>query len=164
MFGRSLDDFIGTNNHDVFPKEIADRLCTVDEQVCSGRASSVTIEFEESTSGEPRWRQEVKFALPGPDGQRWLAGVSVDVTEKKVAKQKLSQALQELQRLRNELEAGNIELREEIRLTLLAQLIRQRTQHLHVNARSPPGLPVGTRLAKLIQPFPDLDVVRPRRG
>lgn len=117
MFGQTPDSFVGTTSYDVFPDGIADNLRAIDAPIYSGEATEVRTEFAEETSGETRYWQDVKFAFPGPEGERWLAGVAIDITQQKRAEQELRKTLEEVQQLRTELEAENLELREEISLT-----------------------------------------------
>ena len=88
LVGRSREEILGHDDHDLFPKEVADALRANDAQVLSGQAQS----FEEVAwhpSG-PHTYLSTKFPLPGAEGfPAAVGGISTDITERKNAEQEL---------------------------------------------------------------------------
>ena len=117
MFGVTLERFLGTTSHDMFPPELADRMSKADESIRTRPATQVATQFCESTTGEERWWHDVKFSIPGPDGSCWVGGIAIDITEQERSKRELAEALQTVQLLRNQAELENLALRDQIGLS-----------------------------------------------
>jgi diguanylate cyclase (GGDEF)-like protein/PAS domain S-box-containing protein len=85
-FPEHQGNWLGKTDHDFFPAEFADKYREHDLQILSSGGSVVYPEASPSHDGTLiEWRS-YKFALTDRNGQRYLAGMSVDVTaEKKVA-------------------------------------------------------------------------------
>jgi PAS domain S-box-containing protein len=83
-FGASLEDIVGKNDHDFFPKEEADFFTGKDQEVlASGKPVSIPEETIESAFG-PRILHTTKVPVLGADGEaRYLLGISMDITERK---------------------------------------------------------------------------------
>jgi PAS domain S-box-containing protein len=88
LVGRSREEILGHDDHDLFPKDVAELLRANDAQVLSGQSRS----FEEVAwhpSG-PRTFLSTKFPLPGAEGiPAAVGGISTDITERKNAEQDL---------------------------------------------------------------------------
>ncbi len=88
--GFKSGDIAGKTDHDLFPKEVADKFLANDQRVLRERAS---LEFEESDfhDGKARTYLSVKFPLYDTEGSPYaIAGISTEITERKQAEQALA--------------------------------------------------------------------------
>lgn len=90
-FERFFPDWRGKTDFDLWPGEIAQTLRTNDAAVL---ATNAPAEFYETTAREDgvQWWWSLKFPIQGPDGQRLLAGLLLDITEHKRLEEKLRQS------------------------------------------------------------------------
>ncbi len=84
-FGINPEDRIGKTFDEVWAPDVAARFRANDLRVlASGRAEQF-IETVPDPDGTPRTWLDVKFPFTGPDGERYVGGVGVDVTERERA-------------------------------------------------------------------------------
>ena len=91
LLGVTRDKLIGKNDYDFFPKDQADFFTKKDREVlASGRMMDILEEPIETRLLGRRFLHTMKLPLAGPDGNpAYLLGISEDITEKKVAVEKL---------------------------------------------------------------------------
>ncbi len=96
----SLDEVLGRRDHDLFPKEVADRFEADDLQVMHSGIASHAIELVSEDGAPKRWIERFKCPLVDADGK--VRGIQVlfwDVTEKKLLEQSRDRERQLLQAL-----------------------------------------------------------------
>ena len=99
LFGISMTDWVGKSDHDIRPKEVADRFRAGDLIILeSGEVSEDIVQFKDTT-GSIVWKKSFKFALTNLDGSRIIAGVSIDITREIEKELALSEANSQLERL-----------------------------------------------------------------
>ena len=97
-FGLTRDQVIGHTDFDLWP-EVAAGMRETDAQVVAGEGVVEVLEEVPTSSGETRFWQSFKFPLQRGGGRgRFLAGVALDVTDKKLYEQQLERTQTELQR------------------------------------------------------------------
>ena len=86
-----LPDWRGKTDFDMWPGETAQTIRRNDAAVL---ATNAPAEFYETTAREDgvQWWWSLKFPIQGPDGQRLLAGLLLDITEHKRLEEKLRQS------------------------------------------------------------------------
>jgi PAS domain S-box-containing protein len=102
-FTRPVEHWIGKTDSDFWPEEVASELISNDQKVLSTGETLAFTEVVPSQNGKSQYWLSFKFPLI-EHGQKYLAGLSVDVTEQKTAEAKLQQAFDELERSNAELE------------------------------------------------------------
>jgi PAS domain S-box-containing protein len=114
--GMKPDDFIGSTTRGFFPSGVAGRLIELDRQVRNGEIPRIVKEWENTENGGTRWRRDIKFPIQLKSGKMLLGGIAIDITEIKLSEQKLRNALNEIEQLKQKLEQENIYLREELEI------------------------------------------------
>lgn len=97
--GLCMDEIIGKNDYDIFPKEEADLYIFSDNKIISGRTKG---HFEENYK-EGRWKEEYKSPVIDQYGNIiGSTGISRDITESKLIVKKLLEAEQKERHLLEE--------------------------------------------------------------
>ena len=114
--GMKLDEFIGTTSHDFFPKDMADQLEASDQEVRNKNTKLELNAYLAAFDGKPTWRRDIKFPIRMQSDKTLLGGIAIDITDQKMAEQRLEKALSEIRELNKRLEVENIYLRKEIEI------------------------------------------------
>lgn len=104
-FGLAQSEWLGKTDADLFGNEIAEPLRKTDLRVLK---DEVMVTVEESTptpDGRSHDWLSHKFPLLGADGRKELAGISLDITERKKAEREREQLLAELRKALAEVKA-----------------------------------------------------------
>lgn len=104
-FGVKMEDLIGKTDHDLFPKEIADRLRENDRKVVEG---GVPVSLEEEVvepDGLMHTYITVKFPIPGYKGA--ICGIATDITGRKRTEEKLKKSTERLKEAQQIARIGN---------------------------------------------------------
>jgi PAS domain S-box-containing protein len=105
------NEFLGKKLSDVLPPELAEKFCSRFTQVFQSE-QPVLVEYTIPLSGSSR---TFEASMVRCNGDKILAMVR-DITERRNAEESLRQALDEVQRLKDQLHEENIYLKEEIRV------------------------------------------------
>lgn len=115
-FGRTREELIGAKFMDFIPKESHE---DVYRQITTLIENPRIEIFEHEVlleGGQKGWQQWIDHSIFDSEGNiSELQGVGRDVTERRLAEESLRQALLEVERLKEQLHAENVYLREEIR-------------------------------------------------
>lgn len=123
----SEDELLGRTDFDFYPyEEAAQYFADERELLESGEPLEGHEETETNSGGRTRWKLTTKVALRDADGQIvGLAGISRDITDRKLAEQALHEAKQGLEvrvaERTAELATINEQLRNEIRIREMAE-------------------------------------------
>jgi phosphoserine phosphatase RsbU/P len=118
-----LEEILGKNDFDFFPKELAEKYKQDDEQVMQNAQTYEITEEHQPFGQEKAVVQVVKTPLYGADGKViGLQGIFWDITEKKRAEEKIRQTTAELARSREELRSKNQMMEENLRVAADIQL------------------------------------------
>jgi PAS domain S-box-containing protein len=96
QFERPLNELIGKTNWELFPKETAIVFEASDQAARLHGEVSGLLESGLAPNGMRHWWKVFKFPLPGPDGETWIGGLALDVTDLVLAKTRLSDFEQDL--------------------------------------------------------------------
>jgi PAS domain S-box-containing protein len=91
--------FLGKYDHELFPREVAERLRTNDVKVLATRQLMETIELVPDAQGVLRSWLVMKFPVPDETGNVHLGGVAVDITEHRRVETELRQSEEMLRRI-----------------------------------------------------------------
>ncbi|MBI3796519.1 MAG: PAS domain-containing protein, partial [Deltaproteobacteria bacterium] len=90
-FERFFPDWRGKTDFDLWPGDIAQILGANDATVWSANAPEEFYETVQRDT-ERQWWWSFRFPIQGPDGRRLLAGLSLDITERKLIEERLRQS------------------------------------------------------------------------
>jgi len=109
QFDRPLAELIGKTNWDLFPRETALVFEASDQAAWLSGEMSGLLESGLAPDGVRRWWKVFKFPLPGTDGDVWIGGLALDVTDLVQAHSRLGQFEADLAkgRLVADVNAGN---------------------------------------------------------
>ncbi len=123
-----LEDILGKTDFDFFPKELAEKYQKDDQRVLETGQSYEIVEEHHPLGQEKRITQVVKTPLYGADGKIiGLQGIFWDVTQQRLAEDRLRRANTQLAQSRKELRTKNLQMEDdlkmarEIQLTMLPQ-------------------------------------------
>ena len=86
--GRTIDDFIGNTDLDIFPEDLARRVMELDQRVLNGHHHS-----GEEKVNDDLYFQSNKFVVRDEQsGKKAIVGISTNITELKKSEQKLQEA------------------------------------------------------------------------
>lgn len=125
---RKLEDVIGKTDFDFFPRELAEKYQRDDRRVLDTGQPYETVEEHQPPGGQKMYVQVVKTPLRGDDGNvTGLQGIFWDITEQRLADEKVRRVNGLLAQNRKELRARNRQMQDdlkmarEIQLTMLPQ-------------------------------------------
>ena len=96
-FGVDMEAWIGRTNHDLWPKEMADKICLDEARVLQGGVLTEINETSPDTHGGwINWRS-YKFPFQNHRGDLMVAGMSLDVTADVRREQRLGEANRQLE-------------------------------------------------------------------
>ena len=88
VLGRAPESLVGKTAHDIFPQEFADFVTLLDQEVLDAGEHRV---FEETFQN--RHNETSMFVIDDGSGQRYLAGLSLDITDRYHAKERTAALL-----------------------------------------------------------------------
>jgi sigma-B regulation protein RsbU (phosphoserine phosphatase) len=134
-----LEDILGKNDFDFFPKELAEKYERDDKRVMeTGQTYEITEEHQ-PLGQEKTFVQVVKTPLYGADGKIiGLQGIFWDITEKIRAEEKIRKTTAELARSREELRAKNAVMEDNLRMAREVQLAMLLQQYPTFPHNAPP--------------------------
>jgi sigma-B regulation protein RsbU (phosphoserine phosphatase) len=128
ILGRSLADIVGKTDFDFFPRELAEKYQRDDQRVMQTGKPYETVEENQPPGGGKLYVQVVKTPLYGADGAIiGLQGIFWDITQQRLADEKIRRANALLAQSRKELQSKNAQMEDdlkmarEIQLTMLPQ-------------------------------------------
>lgn len=126
--GRPLPEILGRTDADFFPPELAAKYQRDDAQVLASGQKHETVEEHRLPDGRLIYVQVVKTPLRGAYSQiSGVQGIFWDITEQRLAEERIRRANEELARSREELRKKNAQMEDdlkmarEIQLTILPQ-------------------------------------------
>jgi sigma-B regulation protein RsbU (phosphoserine phosphatase) len=128
VLGRPLEEIIGKTDFDFFPKELAEKYQRDDRHVLETGQTYETVEEHQPPGGSKIYVHVVKTPLRKADGTIiGLQAIFWDITQQRMAEEKIRKANAALAQSRRELSAKNLEMEDdlkmarEIQLTMLPQ-------------------------------------------
>lgn len=126
--GRKIEDLVGKTDFDFFPHELAAKYQHDDMTVMATGEPFSTVEEHQPPGREKIYVQVVKTPIRGADGQvLGLQGIFWDITQQRLADERIRKANALLAQSRHELRAKNVQMEDdlkmarEIQLTMLPQ-------------------------------------------
>jgi phosphoserine phosphatase RsbU/P len=128
VLGRPLEEIVGKTDFDFFPKELAEKYQRDDRRVLEAGEPYETVEEHQPPGGSKIYVHVVKTPLRNVDGKIiGLQAIFWDITQQRMAEEKIRKANAALAQSRRELSVKNLEMEDdlkmarEIQLTMLPQ-------------------------------------------
>ena len=128
ILGRPLEDIVGKTDFDFFPRELAEKYQSDDRRVMQTGKPYETVEEHQPPGRDKLYVQVVKTPLHGADGTIiGLQGIFWDITQQRLADEKIRRINALLAQSRKELRTRNTQMEDdlnmarEIQLTMLPQ-------------------------------------------
>jgi sigma-B regulation protein RsbU (phosphoserine phosphatase) len=128
VLGKPLEEIIGKTDFDFFPAALAEKYQRDDRHVLETGQTYETVEEHQPPGGSKLYVHVVKTPLRNADGQViGLQAIFWDITQQRLAEEKIRKANAALAQSRRELSAKNLEMEDdlkmarEIQLTMLPQ-------------------------------------------
>jgi sigma-B regulation protein RsbU (phosphoserine phosphatase) len=128
ILGRPLEDIVGKTDFDFFPRELAEKYQSDDRRVMQTGKPYETVEEHQPPGRDKLYVQVVKTPLHGADGTIiGLQGIFWDITQQRLADEKIRRINALLAQSRKELRTRNAQMEDdlnmarEIQLTMLPQ-------------------------------------------
>jgi sigma-B regulation protein RsbU (phosphoserine phosphatase) len=128
ILGRPLKDIVGKTDFDFFPRELAEKYQSDDRRVMQTGKPYETVEEHQPPGRDKLYVQVVKTPLHGADGTIiGLQGIFWDITQQRLADEKIRRINALLAQSRKELRTRNTQMEDdlnmarEIQLTMLPQ-------------------------------------------
>lgn len=119
LLGCKQADLLGKNDHDLFPRDQADFFTATDRRVLAGKVVVDVAEEPIDTPHGKRWLHTRKVPVLGDDGEpRYLLGISLDITDRKLAQDALAERNAQLEEIERELKRSLGQLLELERLAV----------------------------------------------
>jgi len=126
--GRSLEEIIGKTDFDFFPRELAEQYQRDDRRILETGETYDSVEENQPPGGAKMYVQVVKTPLYGADGEPiGIQGIFWDITQQRLADEKIRRVNALLAQNRKELRAKNLQMQDdlkmarEIQVTMLPQ-------------------------------------------
>lgn len=89
VFGKTLAELRGRNDFEIFPADTAAELHANDRRVFDADATMEVVETVPDADGVPHSWLSFKFPIADVAGRRFLAGMAVDITDRRRAEEQL---------------------------------------------------------------------------
>ena len=122
--GRKLEEIVGKTDFDFFPRALAEKYQADDHRVLETAQAYQTVEEHQLPDRNKMYVQVVKTPLYGADGQIiGLQGIFWDITQQRMAEEKIRRVNALLAQNRNELRARNQQMVEDLKMAKEIQLV-----------------------------------------
>jgi PAS domain S-box-containing protein len=88
-FGVRQGDWLGKTDFDLWPKEVAEQFRKNDRSALAGAAPLEVLEYAPNSDGTISWWLSNKFSFRDASGRRYIGGIALDVTDRKLAEEAL---------------------------------------------------------------------------
>jgi sigma-B regulation protein RsbU (phosphoserine phosphatase) len=123
MLGRTLGEIVGRTDFDFFPPALASKYQEDDRRVLESGESQDKVEEHLPPGREKLYVQVVKTPLRSADGKIiGLQGIFWDITQQRLAEEKIRRAHALLAESREELRAKNVQMEDDLRMAKEIQL------------------------------------------
>src|SRR5438093_5152533 len=123
VLGHKLEEIIGKTDFDFYPRELAEKYQRDDRRVLETGHAYETVEENQPPGGEKIYVQVVKTPLYGADGQIiGLQGIFWDITQQRLADEKIRRVSALMAQSRRELRAKNQVMEESLKMAREIQL------------------------------------------
>ncbi|MGO8930213.1 MAG: SpoIIE family protein phosphatase [Limisphaerales bacterium] len=140
ILGRPLEEIVGKTDFDFFPRELAEKYQCDDRRVMQTGKPYETVEEHQPPSGDKLYVQVVKTPLYGADGAIiGLQGIFWDITQQRLADEKIRRVNALLAQSRKELRTRNAQMEDDLNMARELQLTMLPQQYPALPRSAPPS-------------------------
>ncbi|MEI6780676.1 MAG: SpoIIE family protein phosphatase [Verrucomicrobiota bacterium] len=140
ILGRSLEEILGKTDFDFFPRELAEKYQRDDRRVMETGKPYDTVEEHHPPGRDKIYVQVVKTPLYGADGSLLgLQGIFWDITQQRLADEKIRRVNALLAQSRKELRARNTQMEDDLKMAREIQLTMLPQQYPTFPRSAPPS-------------------------
>src|SRR5438132_5949698 len=123
VLGRKLEEIVGKTDFDFFPRELAEKYQRDDRRVIETGQPYETVEEHQPPGGGKMYVQVVKTPLYGAEGKiLGLQGIFWDITQQRMAEEKIRRVNSLLAQSRKELRVRNAQMEDDLKMAREIQL------------------------------------------
>ena len=135
-----LEDILGKTDFDFFPRELAEKYQKDDQRVIENGQTLAIVEEHHPLGQEKRITQVVKTPLYGADGKIiGLQGIFWDVTQQRLAEDRIRRVNTQLAQSRKELRLRNLQMEDDLKMAREIQLAMLPQQYPSFPRTAPPA-------------------------
>ncbi len=140
ILGRTLEEIVGKTDFDFFPRELAEKYQRDDRRVMQTGKAYDTVEEHQPPGGDKMYVQVVKTPLYGADDAvMGLQGIFWDITQQRLADEKIRRANALLAQSRREIQAKNAQMEEDLKMAREIQVTMLPQQYPTFPRSAPPA-------------------------
>ena len=109
-FNANEEKWLGKTDHDLWPPELAGQMHAQDEKVLRRRMPVNDEQIAFAKDGTPQYWLSFKFPLKDSGGNHYVAGLALEISERKRAEQKVAEQTRQLSEANNKLAQANSQL------------------------------------------------------
>ncbi len=109
-FNANEEKWLGKTDHDLWPPELAGQMHEQDEIVLRRRQPVNQEQIAFTSGGTPQYWLSFKFPLKDSGGNHYVAGLSLEISERRRAEQKIVEQTRQLAEANNKLAQANSQL------------------------------------------------------
>lgn len=138
--GHTLEEIVGKTDFDFFPAQLAEKYHRDDARVLATSEPFATVEEHQPPGRDKMFVQVVKTPIAAADGTMLgLQGIFWDITEQRLADERIRKANADLAQSRQELHTKNVQMEDDLKMAREIQLTMLPQQYPAFPASASPG-------------------------
>jgi PAS domain S-box-containing protein len=104
--GTPFEAYVGSKTDAIYPKKLARELEALDRTVLTEQRVVYSEGYYPKPNGDLRWKRDIKFPLAGPNGEKLIGGIALDMNEQKKAQEAIRESEERFRALFSAMNSG----------------------------------------------------------